>query len=609
MKTLVILLILWSHYAMNGQHDSVSISQIEILSKDYRNDIESSITITNQATSSEIGQNLISQANIFIKNYGPGSLATTSIRGGSSGHTLVLWNGLPLQSPLLGLLDFSLIPTQIGETVRLIKGGNSTLWGSGAIAGIVDITNRPIDDYSLKSVSSLGSFGYKKQDLSLNFGNQKFRSTTKISHVSGDRDFTFTVSENLPPRKQSNANYYRNHLQQDFYYRPNKRNIIEAHLWIHDSSTEIPALTTQTRSEAYQEDTAFRALVAYKYVGESQIWNAKIGHIGDHNDYYDPLVGLSSFNHYSTTMFDLSTHRMVGDHSFLLGGTYNNTTVSDKSISENRVSIFTSYAIEKNDFSFKVSGRQQLIDGNTIPFMPSFLLSFKLKKLLSIKAKISRNYRAPTLNDKYWDIVGDPNLLPELGWSEELGLEGKSSCRNYTFHWNSTLYHRLIKNWIMWTPLAEGSFWAPQNINEVRSMGLENSIMLSYQAGKIISHFRLAYDLTSSTFQNTMVLPSVKKGDQLFYTPKHQVSLSGHLDVYGFSAKYHHRWFDMTTGINEIIDSSQLGDFTIGWKYEIGQILTQLDFSIENIWNSNYYIVERRPTPGRNYKIAISIKY
>jgi len=71
-----------------------------------------------------------------------GSIATSAIRGASAGHTVVVWNGLALQSPMLGLLDLSMLPSGLVDEVSIQYGGQSTLWGSGAIGGVIHLNNQ-----------------------------------------------------------------------------------------------------------------------------------------------------------------------------------------------------------------------------------------------------------------------------------------------------------------------------------------------------------------------------------------------------------------------------------------------------------------------------------
>ncbi len=50
------------------------------------------------------------QTPLFVRSYGTGTLATLGIRGGGAAHTQIVWNGIPLRNPMLGLQDLSLIP-------------------------------------------------------------------------------------------------------------------------------------------------------------------------------------------------------------------------------------------------------------------------------------------------------------------------------------------------------------------------------------------------------------------------------------------------------------------------------------------------------------------
>ena len=71
------------------------------------------------------------QSNIFIKNYGPGNSATTTLRGAASAHTPVLWNGFNLQSPMLGQVDLSLLPVLFTDEIK-IQYAAAALYGAAA---------------------------------------------------------------------------------------------------------------------------------------------------------------------------------------------------------------------------------------------------------------------------------------------------------------------------------------------------------------------------------------------------------------------------------------------------------------------------------------------
>jgi outer membrane cobalamin receptor len=58
----------------------------------------------------DLGSLLQQRSGIFVRQHGPGMIASVTMRGTSAGHTAVFWNGLPINSPSLGQLDFSLVP-------------------------------------------------------------------------------------------------------------------------------------------------------------------------------------------------------------------------------------------------------------------------------------------------------------------------------------------------------------------------------------------------------------------------------------------------------------------------------------------------------------------
>ena len=74
---------------------------------------------------------------IFIRNYGSGGLATASFRGSNAYHTPVIWNGINIQNPMNGQIDFSAIPVFLSDELSLQYGGNGGIWGSGAMAGLL----------------------------------------------------------------------------------------------------------------------------------------------------------------------------------------------------------------------------------------------------------------------------------------------------------------------------------------------------------------------------------------------------------------------------------------------------------------------------------------
>ena len=103
----------------------IHIEGVEIISS--RVFIKESAGIRETHVDSSVIQNKMSvslsdllseSTSVFIKNHGRGALATASFRGTAASHTQVSWNGININSPLAGMVDFSMIPVYIGDRSR-----------------------------------------------------------------------------------------------------------------------------------------------------------------------------------------------------------------------------------------------------------------------------------------------------------------------------------------------------------------------------------------------------------------------------------------------------------------------------------------------------------
>lgn len=80
----------------------------------------------------------------LTRNGGPGQTATASIRGAGADHTLYIFNGIALNDPsqVGGGTDLGVLAVDDASRVEVLRGPLSTLWGSGALGGVVSITTR-----------------------------------------------------------------------------------------------------------------------------------------------------------------------------------------------------------------------------------------------------------------------------------------------------------------------------------------------------------------------------------------------------------------------------------------------------------------------------------
>ncbi|MDA8693565.1 TonB-dependent receptor, partial [Saprospiraceae bacterium] len=241
-----------------GQIDT-SLHLIEINIVDTINQVSELSISPNSNTahgSLNISTALSQQANIYVKNYGAASSSTLSIRGGSASQALITWDGLPINNPMLGVSDLSLIPSQLFGRVDIIKSGSSAALGNGAITGVIDLSNAAYYENEKPQVDvnlGIGSHGLRQAGLGTAINSGRFQFITKLYVADSDNDFIYKLDSGQE-RQNTHAHFNTKAWLQTVSYRINSNQKISLHAWLQDTHRELPPTTTQNMSEAVQDD-------------------------------------------------------------------------------------------------------------------------------------------------------------------------------------------------------------------------------------------------------------------------------------------------------------------------------------------------------------------
>lgn len=607
-----------------GQTDtSLVMITIEISAKEIRhedtghNTLEWNVEKMKTTGYQNLSELLQNETGVYIKSYGLGSLATSSIRGGSAGHTVVLWNGLPIQSPMLGLLDLSLLPLESSESIGFHAGGNAAMWGSGAIGGVVRMDNAV--DFSQKHKVNLegqfGSFGLFQQNVKLQFGHASFQSVTKYSNLISQNDFSYFPALGIPEKRQTNARLSRQYVGQDFYFKIGEKSRLSTFLWLQQSDRQIPPTIVQTRSKAHQDDASFRSIIEYQYVGKSLVWNIKGGYFNEQLDYFDDLILLEANSGFQTILWDATGQKSFGKYHTLLLGNFQTRTQAraqgyrDFEPTEYRNAFFATWKFDKKSFKTQAGLRQEWVDGKRVPLMPSFSFEWNVFNTIFLSGRVNRNYRLPTLNDRYWIPGGNQNLLPESGWSQELSLGHEKKTKTIDYKISATAFNRNIDNWILWS-LREGqSFWSSNNITKVWSRGIESRAQVGFSIHKIKLNINGGYDFIRSTNQVALVNPKMAAGDQLIYTPKHQAFGMFSVEFNKFQLVYQHHFTGEAQGINEPLPAFEVANIKLQYDVLYKKNKAVFFVNIRNLWDVDYIVVERRPMPGIHFLTGFQLHF
>ncbi len=563
-----------------------------------------------------VGELLSRSTGVFVKSFGGGSSATTSIRGGSAEHTRVLWNGLPIENPMLGQLDFSLLPAIFVDEVAVHYGGNTATWGNGAIGGTVQLDNKI--DWKKKGLiaqytATSGAFGLAQQGLKVGFGNEKFQVINRIFYQQAENDFTYFISENLPRRKQTNAATKQWGTLQELHFRITPRQTLNAYFWYQNVDRQLPPHAAQTRSEARQSDETKRLTVDWQYAGNSWLLKAQAAWYEEDLWYVDPLSGIDDLSGFNTLLGQITGTKNIGRIHRLTVGIQEafyqaDTDLYQNSITQNRLATWSDWKTEWQKLSLQLSIRQEWQDGKALPVVPSLGAVYHPFDWISLRGRVSRNYRSPNLNALYYFPTGNPDLLPERGWSRELGLDiNFIKFNNWTGGYGITGFRREIKNWIRWI-LPEGSFsFAPTNVAEVLSEGIEHRLNLNGKYKHTVFKLSIGYNQLRSVHKKGIVRPQIAAGSQLVYTPKQQFFSTLKFNYRDALFIFQHRYTGEVTSLNNnILPGYHLSDLTLGYTLKTKRWQHRLSLRINNLWDKDYRVLERRGMPGRHLSFGIN---
>ncbi|MEZ4978160.1 MAG: TonB-dependent receptor [Chitinophagales bacterium] len=561
-----------------------------------------------------LGEFLQEESNVFIKTYGANSLATMSIRGSSASQSIILWNGLPIQSPMLGLLDLSLIPQNFSSSIDLELGANSSMWGSGAMGGVLSLNNTANYNRGLDLFykSSLGSFSRLNQQISLAYGAKKFQVISHFVYQNAENDFKFRIDPSMAPQRQKHAAFKQLSALQSLFWKVNNRNEIAIHAWTQDVYRELPPNLYQKASTAVQEDNFYRLLGTWDGRYNKFDLQGKLAFFKENQIYEDPTYKTLNNNDFSALLAEFNYNSKFSiKHLFHFGTTQQftqaNTQAYESKKQQFRLALFSSYKLRYKTWNMQIAFRQELQDWNLVLPTASLAAEFSRSKSFLLRIKASRDYRLPTFNDLYWQPGGNENLKAENGWSEEFSWKFSKQISRSSLSLENAIYNRNIKDWILWVPSNNSFYWQSSNVAKVWSWGSELNFHYEYRIKEYAMAAWFNGSYTSSTYRINLDNPKISKGDQLLYTPIYQLKLGLKLRLKNLIVSYQHQVNSKSLGVNEDVPAYHLGNFHLEYLYQEQKWRGSLFLSVYNVGNKSYIAVERRPMPGINFQLGLNL--
>ena len=604
-------------------------------------------------------------SSIFVKSYGRATLSTVSFRGTSPSHTQVTWNGMRINNPMLGMTDFSMIPSYFIDDASLLHGTSSVNETGGGLGGAVKMSTTPAQNkgFGLQFIQGIGSFKTFDEFLRLTYGDERWQVSTRAVFSTSPNDYKYRnhdkkeniydenmniVGQYYPVERNRSGSFRDFHLLQEVYYNTGKGDRLGLNAWYVNSNRELPMLTTDYGDEMAfdnrQREQTFRGILSWDHIRSNWKVAAKAGYVHTWMAYdYKRDVGNGIMAHMTRSRSKINTLYAQAEGEYSLGKKWLFTAnlaahqhfveSQDKNIilqqgnkgivgyRKARVELSGSASVKWRPIDrlgLSVVLREEMYGKEWTPIIPAFFIDGVLSKVgnVTAKASVSRNFRFPTLNDLYFLPGGNPNLRKESGWSYDAGVSfaiGKKGI--YSLKGSATWFDSYVHDWILWLPTTKG-FFSPKNIKDVHAYGMELKADLNIALTK---EWQLALDGTYSW------TPSINHGEpistadqsvgkQLPYVPKHSASFTGRISWRKWSFLYKWCYYSerFTMSSNDISLTGKLPDYFMS-NISLEKLLSfrwadlSLKGTINNLFNEEYLSVLSRPMPGINFEVFVGI--
>lgn len=398
---------------------------------------------------------LNTQAGIIV-NGSSNTLGTNQdvyLRGAAAGKTLILMDGVPVYdaSGISGAYDLNLISVDQVERIEILKGSQSTLYGSDAIAGVINITSKKGGAKKINATANLagGSYNTFRGSVGLNgtvkntaYNVQYTKLTSKgfstAQYQTGinnfDKDgmdenvFRANISQKINNKFSMRANTQLSDYKTDADAGPFKD---DADYTVKNKNTLIGLGADYTLGKSvlhfnynynkinrvYLDDSASRAGFAYYskgvYTGKSHF--AELYSNIALTKYIDVLVGADYRNQLSDQSYT----------SVSMFGPYASPPLSDDSTKVNQFGAYASVVIKNiKGFNVELGGRYNNFNKYGDVFTFSFNPSYVINNSIKIFGNISSGFKAPSLYQVYSEYrIPAGELKPEKSMNMEGGIQ------------------------------------------------------------------------------------------------------------------------------------------------------------------------------------------
>ena len=521
-------------------------------------------------------------------------------RGGRNRQVLVLIDGIQVSDPSQINIeyDFRLLNLNQIESIEIIKGAASTLYGSGAASAVINITTKKADAKKVSAVFS-SSFGTNQTESDQNYNIADFNNSVTLSgtlnkftyRTSFSNQFSDGLSAAISDSNEKDV-YSKYGVDVNLGYKFNKAFSLNVYGNFTDTNSEIDGYDSNfslvdTADEFNNEQSRVGLSSKFKYRNGSINLNAV------YSEYDREFISnypstFKSKNYvldvYNKYVFDKMFYTIVGLNA-----------IENKAIFSNdvRFNIIDPYAnfVYVSDFGLNVNAGSRLNNHNvygshfTYNLNPSYTLKSKDDQYLKVFGSFSTSFITPSLSQLFGNFGANPDLEPEENRTIEAGVEFKL---NDDFRVTGLFFNREEKNTVLW---LNGGY--SNATDKLHARGVEVEVNTAP-----VEKLSITANYTFTEYKESLArrIPKHKANLQLGYDFSKTAFVS-------LSYQYTHDRFE--NSFVPLLDSFSLFNFYVSHT----ALKNKIKFfgGLDNILNEDYIDVPGYATKGRNVRLGFQL--
>lgn len=597
--------------------DDVNLDEIVVTATRIEQPLKQTLSSTSIITREDIQASQAVDVPSALKNLagievyqsgGVGKQSSLFMRGTNSSHVLVLLDGVRISSATSGATAIDQIMLDQVERIEVVRGNASSLYGSDAIGGVVQIFTR----------SGKGKMAFNG---SAGFGtNNTQRVSAGLGGQSGNTDFHMQVSKfrtdgvsAINPVIASNVNpdtdgYDNTSLSANVRHSLSAGHFLSASLFDSNAnnqtdnpyglSTDVNTSKAHIRKSAIASDNRI-----------SEGWQSKLQlsqGVDDIRNFLNGSPDVALGAQFKTTNDLLSwqnTLRVGNDDALIIGLEKLNQQVSSGTLysrtSRSDDSLFTGYTGHFGAQQAQLNLRRDNYSDFGIANTWLLGYGFDVNTAWRVTANTSTAFKAPTLNDLFYPFtdygfgysyVGNPNLKPERSLDNELGVHYANNGQSM----DVVYFDNTIRDLIVGDNLPAGSMI---NLNEARIDGVEVSVNSKFD------DITLKFAMTQQNPRDAQTGQVLLRRAKLFTN----LAVSRQIGAWRIGGEWQY------SGERQDIDINTFNRTTLG-SYNQVNLITQykldkhLDLSLraDNLFKQDYMLAHGYNTLGRTLFVGLN---